>query len=153
MRELILQPGIRFNNLPLVTRTCNGPSDDLERIAVLHNNNKHAAWFSKSTGIVELVSFSGDNLCYRFHISCALWFGIPKEEFEKCLREKLSEILQLVQLANYPSNYLSMCVWNDRKEFVGYQANNVYYGQDSIYPVDIQDAEWEDETGKHRSVK
>lgn len=152
MRECILQPGIKFYKLPLVTRTFHGPSDDLERIVVLHNGDRFTAWFSKSKGVVELLA---DNvLCYRFHISCALWFGIPKEDFEKQLRKKLSEIVNLVQLANYPSGYLSMWVHNKVKEHgVGYTANNTYYGEDSKYPVDIYNIEWEDEKGTHCITK
>lgn len=151
MRECILQPGIKLKNLPLVTRTVHGPSDDLEKIVVLHNDYRFTAWFSKSNGVVELLA--GDDICYRFHISCALWFGIPKVDFERQLRKKLSEIVDLMQLAGYPSGYLSICVRDSGKECVGYTANNLYYGEDSRYPVDIHDFVWEDEEGIHQSYK
>lgn len=152
MRECILQPGIDFDRLPWTERTILAPSDDVEKIVVLHNDYRYTAWFSKSRGVVEIIV--GDILCYRFHISCALWFGIPKEDFEKQLRKKLSEIVDLVQLANYPSGYLSMCVHNKVKECgVGYTANNTYYGEDSKYPVDIYNIEWEDEEGTHCITK
>lgn len=152
MRECILQPGIKLENLPVQHRTLYLSSiTDIKRLTLVYDDRRYDVRWRKTDDIMEI--YRSYDSCYRVHKSLMMWCGIPQAEFEVLLRKKLSELVRLVHLANYPSGYLSICVRNEGKEFIGYTANNTYYGEDSKYPIDIHSLMWEDEEGIHQSYK